>query len=70
MVHFDFLDFVGAGRGFRTALSGKYVNMGLKGDILRGSDIPDSLIENTLEVSLRKSRTLEVLVSPNLLSTD
>jgi len=33
-------------------------------------DVPDSFIEDTLQVSLRQGRALQVLVGPNLLRND
>lgn len=68
MEHLVFFLLEAIGRGFRTALRGS-VDLHLYASN-RCVCLPDSLVKDALEVSLRESRALEVLVSLNLLGTD
>lgn len=68
MEHLVFFLLEAIGRGFRTALE-RSVSVVLRAPS-RCVCLPDSLVKDALEVSLRESRALEVLVSLNFLGTD
>lgn len=69
MEHLAFFLLEASGRGFKTAL-GWSVDASESGTSFQQDYSPNSLVKDALEVSLRESRALEVLVSLNFLGTD